>query len=209
MSIFDRFVPTPRLVARLVADRRLPGVPASDGPGDLLAPGLRQVAVLAGDTGVSAPVDPAAHGGEERCVRAALDGLRALPRPRHQTLTAGRAEVETFVSEDVFGASRLLMLDELMAETMLVERPSHGMLVIVPNRHMLGVHVLESVLAIPSALRLLGDLALAEHRIAGPLSPWVYFRSPDKRLSLLASPDGQPTLGPDFDAALRDLTSTD
>jgi len=210
VSIFDRFVPAPRLVARLVPDCARPGRPArSSGPGRLFAPGLRQVEVLVGDTAVSDPVDPMTHGGPALCRRAAMDGLRALHQPRHQTLTAGRAKVETFVADDVFGASRLLLLDELLAEALLVERPSHGTLVVVPNRHLLAVHVLESVRAIPAALGLLGELAVVEHRIAEPLSPWVYFRASDGHLSLLANPTERPSLDPRFNAVLRDLTSAE
>lgn len=209
MSIFDRFVPAPRLVARLVADRALPGAPSRPGPGRSFAPGLRQVEVLVSDNAVSDPVDPATHGGPTLCRRIAMDGLRALRQPQHETLTAGRAKVESFVADDVFGASRLLVLDELLAETLLVERPSHGTLVVVPNRHLLAVHVLASVRAIPAALGLLGELAVVEHRIAEPLSPWVYFRAADGRLSLLANPSERPSLDPRFNAVLRDLTAAE
>ncbi|MCL2850589.1 MAG: hypothetical protein FWE61_11205, partial [Micrococcales bacterium] len=130
MSIFDQFVPAPRLVARLVGDRTAPGATPLPGPGRLYGPGLRQVEVLVGEGTVSDPVDPMTHGGPALCRKAAIDGLRALRKPRHQTLTAGSAKVETFVAEDVFGASRLLILDELLAETLLVERPAHGTLVV-------------------------------------------------------------------------------
>ncbi|MCL2467801.1 MAG: hypothetical protein FWF02_10405 [Micrococcales bacterium] len=206
MSIFDQFVPVPRLVARVVGDRTGSARP---GPGRVFGPGLRQVEVLVGETTISEPVDPTTHGGPALCRRVAMDGLRALRKPRHETLTAGRANVETFVADDVFGASRLLILDELLAETLLIERPSHGMLVVVPNRHLVAVHILESVRSIPAALGLLGELAVIEYRIAEPVSPWVYFRAPDGRLSLLASPSARPSLDPRFNAVLRDLTSAE
>ncbi|MCL2422440.1 MAG: hypothetical protein FWD11_00870 [Micrococcales bacterium] len=206
MSIFDQFVPAPRLVARLVADRPAQG---SAPLGRVYGPALRQVEVLVTDTTISEPVDPMTHGGSDLCRRAAMDGLRALRRPKHKTITAGPATVETFIADDVFGASRLLMLDELLAETLLVERPSHGTLVVVPNRHMVAVHILESVRSIPAALRILGELAVAEYRIGEPLSPWVYFRAADGRLSLLASPSASPSLDPRFNAVLRDLTAAE
>ncbi len=165
--------------------------------------------MLVSDSATCEPVDPALHGGPALCRRVATDGLRALRQPQHETLTAGRAKVESFVADDVFGASRLLVLDELLAEILLVERPSHGTLVVVPNRHLLAVHILESVRAIPAALGLLGELAVVEHRIAEPLSPWVYFRASDGRLSLLANPSERPSLDPRFNAVLRDLTAAE
>ena len=208
MSLFDAFVPAPQPIARLVADRGLHG----DGElghefahGRLIAPGLRQVTVMVRKGAVSGPVDPADLGGWAASSARGVDGLRRLRPPQHSTLDAGGAPVQTFVSQDVFGASRLLVLDDLLAEHLHLERPSHGTLVIAPNRHLLAVHVLQSITAVPAALELLGELALVEHRIADPVSPWVYYRSPVGRLSLLTSFEGDGRLHADFDAALRRL----
>ena len=208
MSLFDAFVPAARPVVRLVADRGLHG----DGElghefayGRLLAPGLRQVIVMVRKGAVSGPIDPVDLGGWAACSTRGVDGLHHLRSPQHSTLDAPGARVHTFVSQDVFGASRLLVLDELLAEHLHLERPSHGTLVIAPNRHLLAVHVLESIAAVPAALELLGELALVEHRIADPVSPWVYYRSPAGRLSLLTSFEGDGRLHADFEAALRRL----
>lgn len=193
-------------MARLVADR---GLHSSEGAGEqfargrLIAPGLRQVTVELRGKAVSGPVDPAEHGGWDVCAQRAVQGLAQLPTPRHRTLRIGDdARIETYVADDVFGASRLLVLDRLLAATLRIERPEHGVLVIAPNRHMLAVHVLERIEAVPAALQLLGELAVVEHRIADPVSPWVYYRAPDTRLCLLTAPDGRAGLTQAFGQAL-------
>jgi hypothetical protein len=205
VSIFDRFVPSSRLVARLVADRGLHGAEQQFAHGRLVAPGLRLTAVMVHRGAVSGPVDPADHGGWDACAQAGIQALRRFKAPLRESLTVAGSRVETFIADDVFGASRLLVLDELMAQVLHVERPSHGTLVIAPNRHLLGIHVLESVDAVPAALTLLGELALAQHRVTGPVSPWVYYRSPDGTLSLLSSSTSSQGLHPRFDQALRSL----
>jgi hypothetical protein len=209
MSLFDAFTPAARPVARLVADHGLHGGGAPDqefARGRLIAPGLRQVTVTVRRGAVSGPVDPADLGGWTQASRLGVEGLRRLRSPRHSALrTPTGARVDTFVSDDVFGASRLLVLDQLLADHLLVERPEHGLLLAVPNRHLLAVHLLESITAVPAALELLAELALVEHRIAGPVSPWVYYRSPSGQLSLLTSVEGDGRLHETFDAALRRL----
>ncbi|MBU4215083.1 MAG: hypothetical protein L6367_10620 [Cellulomonas sp.] len=206
MSLFGGFAQGPQHVARLVADRGLHGADGATeqfARGRLIAPGLRQVMVEVRGKSVSGPLDPAVHGGWEVCAQRAVEGLARLPAPRHSTLRVGAdARIETYVSDDVFGASRLLVLDGLLAATLRIERPEHGVLVIAPNRHLLAVHVLERIEAVPAALQLLGELAVVEHRIADPVSPWVYYRAPDTRLSLLTASDGGAGLARRFGEAL-------
>lgn len=191
-------------VARLVADpASLLGTRATApaGAGPLLAPGLR---ILMSRFAGSATV---ADLGAEWATQGptAVDALRRLPLPRHRELTS---EVHTFVADDVLGASRLLILDELLAALLHVERPSHGVLVIAPNRHLLAVHVLTRLDAVAPALQLMSELALVEHRLAGPVSPWVYYRDVDARLGLLTpsvDPASPARLDPGFGRALEDL----
>lgn len=194
-----------------MADRGL-HAPEAPGPdfarGRLIAPGLRQLAVDVRGRAVLGPVDPAEHGGWEDCAHRAVRGLSALPAPRHTTLRAGgNARVETYVADDVFGSSRLLILDQLLASTLRIERPDHGVLVVAPNRHLLAVHVLEQIEDVAPALTLLGELALVEHRIADPVSPWVYYRASDGRLSLLTVSPTRNDLDEAFGTALQRMAA--
>ncbi len=192
------------LVARLVADpASLLGSRASarPGAGPLLAPGLR--ILLSRFAGSATVADLGADWTADG--PAAVDTLRRLPAPRHRELSAG---VHLFIADDVLGASRLLVLDEVLASRLRLERPAHGTLVIVPNRHLLAVHVLTDLSAVAPALQLLSELALVEHRLAGPVSPWVYYRGVDGRVSLLtpsADPASPARLDPAFGRALEDL----
>ncbi|GIG30065.1 hypothetical protein [Cellulomonas marina] len=194
-----------RAVARVVADD---ATDVRDGGGaehlgPLLAPGLRAVVCLDLPEHVHGPVDLRPHGGWTAVAPAALAALRALPAPRHRTLTAeGGGAVEVFVADDVFGASRLLVLDALVADALGRERPEHGMLVVVPNRHLLAVHPLEDAGTVVGALRLMLTLAgAAAASGAGPVSPAVYYRSPDGTLERVTH---QPLVdGLGDDSALR------
>ena len=114
----------------------------------------------------------------------AWSNLRRLPAPARQDLHGDPdrqdGTVHVFTSEDFFGASRLLLLDELLAGPG-VERPAHGVLLVVPNRHLLAVHVLRGP-GVVAAVDVLVRMAAGEHAgRPGPVSPHVYFRAADGR----------------------------
>ncbi|WP_265523530.1 hypothetical protein [Oerskovia flava] len=109
--------------------------------------------------------------------------LRRLPPPEHRAVDAdpGRpdAVVHVFASDDFHGASRLLLLDEVLATHVGVESPAHGVLFAVPHRHLLAAHVVEGT-GVLRAVGLLARLARSEHADApGPVSPHVYYKGPD------------------------------
>lgn len=109
-----------------------------------------------------------------QAARANLVGLRAEQTRRWVDETTG-AEVLLSMG-GFFHASRLLVLAAALAQDFGVEQPPHGVLVAVPNRHLLGAHVLVGVDEALVALQRLAALAEREHQAApGPLSPNVYF----------------------------------
>ena len=112
----------------------------------------------------------------------ALANLRRLPRPELMSLDADEdrddAMVHLFVSDDYFGASRVLVLDTLLADVLRRESPTHGCLVAVPNRHLLAVHLLDG-LGVISAVQVLASVAEGECRDKpGPISDAVFYLPP-------------------------------
>ena len=70
-----------------------------------------------------------------------------------------------------------------------IERPAHGVLLAVPNRHLLAVHVLGG-LGVVTALQTLTRLAAGEHDSRpGPVSPHVYYRAADGRVEQVTFPE--------------------
>lgn len=177
------------VVARVLPDHPVhtPRDPdASAGP--TLGPGLVVRASLDFPTHVSTLTDLAPFGGWAAVEPYATANLRALPAPDHEVLRPVRdAEVHVFASDDLFGASRLLLLDDLLSGRLHRERPAHGVLVAVPNRHLLAVHVLAGP-EVMRAMSTLVQLARGEFEGPGPVSPEVYHRSPDGTMQQVTGP---------------------
>lgn len=114
----------------------------------------------------------------------ALANLRRLEAPQHTVLQPGEdadSAVHLFASDDFYGASRVLLLDELLTGVLLVERPTYGVLLAVPNRHLLAVHVVTGESAV-AAMSTMVPLAVGESDArAGGLSPFLYYRAADGR----------------------------
>lgn len=106
-------------------------------------------------------------------------GLANLARDRpEQVLTLGgqrsSGEAVQVLAGGYFTASRLLVLERVLAQDLGVERPGHGAVVAVPNRDLLAVHVLRSldvVGAVPGMLA----LAAGEFARPGGISRHLYF----------------------------------
>lgn len=131
-------------------------------------------------------------GGWDEVRDLAVSNLRALPQPQHKVIRADPERedsiVHLFAADDFFGAARLAILPEVLAHVG-VERPAHGVLLAVPNRHLLLVHPLEGPGVIP-AVQLLVRMATAEFQgHTGPLSPQVYYRSADGEVQQVTSQD--------------------
>jgi len=158
-------------------------------------PGVLAVAALDYPTHVSellADERLAALGGWEAVREVAWANLRRLPPPERQDLHGDPDDddsvVHVLTTDDFFGASRVLLLDEVLAG-LGVERPSHGVLLAVPNRHLLAVHVLRGP-GVVAAVDVLVRLAAGEHAgRPGPVSSHVYFRAADGRAQQVTSVD--------------------
>lgn len=121
------------------------------------------------------------YGGWTVVMNAAMINLQSLPEPTISDVIGDPnrddSTVHVLMFEDSFGASRLLRLPEVLSG-IGVERPRHGVLVAVPHRHLLAVHVVRGEGVVP-ALRALSRLASREFGTGpGPISPHVYYRSP-------------------------------
>jgi hypothetical protein len=121
------------------------------------------------------------YGGWAAVEPRARENLRRLPAPQHQTILGNdddpESAVHVFVTdgEDLLGASRLLVLDTLLPTVEGLPPATHGVLVAVPNRHLLAVHVLTG-LSVLTAMQTLAAIAEGEHSEApGPLSPEVFY----------------------------------
>ncbi|MGA8848167.1 MAG: hypothetical protein WB471_16250, partial [Nocardioides sp.] len=117
-------------------------------------------------------------GGWPTARRTAMANLRALPALHQDAIHAapGRDDsvVHVLTSSDHFGASRVLMLPEVLEELGL-EPPAHGVLVAVPNHQLLALHPVVGAGTV-AALQLLVRISTGEHdRHPGPLSRHVYF----------------------------------
>lgn len=112
----------------------------------------------------------------------ALANLRALPAPRHEVLLAEAGDtssaVHLFEAADFFGAARMLVLDDLLAR--VGQRfPDYGVLLVVPNRHLLAVHVPTGP-SLVQATNVLVNIGVGEcESRPGPVSPHVFHLRPD------------------------------
>lgn len=121
----------------------------------------------------------------------AMKNIRSLPLPEYQA-TAGNEDqpdslVHIFFSEDFFGASRFLILDELM-KVFGVDKGQHGIFVAVPNRHILLVHVLEGP-GVIDAVGLMASITHGESASSGPVSSSGYYISPEGEMQTVLDLD--------------------
>lgn len=123
----------------------------------------------------------------------ALSNMAALPRPRH---TRRRVDprvpgswVEFLDGPDAWSAARALVLPDLFRRVLGRDFPATGVLVAVPTKHELWVHVPtdESVLQTALSLSWLSYKTWAEKPY--PISPDVFLVSPDMHAVSLVRPD--------------------
>lgn len=122
------------------------------------------------------------YGGWDEAYRTGLANLRELPDPEHTSMQGIRndpaTEVHLFATDDFFGASRIAILPELLG-SIGIERPSHGVLIGIPNRHLLTVHVVSGD-GLLAALRTMIKIGHAEHDgREGAITPEVFYRAAD------------------------------
>lgn len=129
----------------------------------------------------------------EQAYATALDNLTGLPRPHH-----GRRRldphlptswVEFLTADDSFGASRVLVLPDLMRRTLQWDFPPSGVLVAVPTKFDLWIHRPVDESTVETALLLAYEAHTRCSSAPFPLSPHVYVVSPDMRAEVLVRPD--------------------
>lgn len=118
----------------------------------------------------------------ETAMRLALANLSALPPPEHGTRLLDDADessrVHFFVSDDFFGASRLLILHEVLSRAGVATGPG-GLLIAIPNRHVIAVHPMTGPGVVP-ALNWLVRFAQDDFDTQpGSVSPLVYHLTAD------------------------------
>jgi hypothetical protein len=106
------------------------------------------------------------------------------------------------LGDSMFTASRALVLDTVLRESLKVENPSFGVLVAMPVRDMLLVHVLRDQTVV-AALDLM--VSVATHAFGsqpGPVSPHVYYVADDRWHQVTDHSSGEVRV--QVDGALRD-----
>jgi hypothetical protein len=109
----------------------------------------------------------------ERATRIGLANLRRL-RDEVHTVRLGGAEL-TMLTGGMFTASRALVFDTVLRESLRVEDPAHGCLVALPARDMLLVHVLRDQTALNALAALASRAAELFNTSPGMVSPHVYY----------------------------------
>ena len=143
-----------------------------------LAPGL--VEVLALDLPDSVAVFRDEH--VESC--GGLPALRAVgmvnlarePVDHHKVVnTPEGAELHAFTGNSMFVASKVLLLEDLLGDVLGLTETPDGVLVALPNRHELVLHVPRDASAVHALHTLAGYTAETFAETPGPLSPYVYW----------------------------------
>ena len=123
----------------------------------------------------------------------ALENLTTLPRPRHarRRLDPHLPEswVEYLEADDSFGASRVMVLPELVRSVLQRDFPASGVLVAVPTKFDLWIHLPVDDSVVDTALLLAYSAYARCTSNPFPLSPDVYLVSPDMRAEMLVQPD--------------------
>jgi hypothetical protein len=164
--------PARDLVARLVPTASLPPSWTAGTPEFL--PGLLAVPATHDDGVVTLHLDPADFGmTRAQSLDAALANLRCLP-DQLETVEHDGATIAV-IGGSTFAASRALVLDTVLRETLHVENPPHGVLVALPARSLLLVHVVTDLSLIPALAVMLGLSLRAYSSQPGPLTPWIQY----------------------------------
>jgi hypothetical protein len=199
--------PERELIQRLVPRDALPSGWSEDRP-DFL-PGLLSVPSTADDAIVTMYLDPADLGITwSDAERFGLANLRRL------------TDVVEYVDHDdlriavmsgtPFAASRALVLDTVLRESLHLEQTPHGVLAAMPARDTLLLHVIQDLSVIPALGLLLNVAARCHARDPGPLSPEVYLVTPDFRWlpATTVLPDHAPLrLSPELESLTQVLAT--
>ena len=186
--------PERELIQRLVPREALPADWAADRPE--FVPGLLSVPSAVNDGVVTMYLDPPDLG--LTWAEAERFGLTNLRRLTDHVEYVDHDDIRiALVTGTAFAASRALVLDTVVRESLHLDHPSHGLLVALPARDLLLVHVVHDLSVIP-ALGLLLNLAARSHtHDPGPLSPDVHLVTPTNTTKLspeaVSGPDSSHT----------------
>jgi hypothetical protein len=163
--------PARDLLARLVPTSALPAAWTAGTPEFL--PGLLAVPATQDDGVVTLHLDPSDYGmTRAEAIDTALANLRR--RPDELEYADHDGATVAVLSGSTFAASRALVLDTVLRETLHVENPPYGVLVALPARNLLLVHVIEDLSLLP-ALAVMLTISLRTHATQpGPLTPWIH-----------------------------------
>lgn len=197
--------PERELIQRLVPRDALPTDWTAD-RADFL-PGLLSVPATAVDGVVTMYLDPTDFG--LTWSDAERFGLANLRRLTDHVEYVDHDDIRiALVTGTIFAASRALVLDTVLRESLHLETPPYGVLAALPARDLLLIHVILDLSVIP-ALGLMLNLASRSHtHDPGPLTPDVHLVTPtfEWHPATIPSPDSTPLrLSPQLDALTRTL----
>lgn len=159
------------LIQRLVPRDALPTEWTSGRP-DFL-PGLLSVPSTTEDGVVTMYLDPTDFGLTwSEAERHGLANLRRVT-DHVEYLTQDDLRIAA-VTGSPYAASRALVLDTVLRESLQTETPSYGVLAALPSRDLLLIHVIEDLSVIPALGLMLNLTARSHSHDPGPLSPDVY-----------------------------------
>ena len=195
--------PERELIQRLVPRDALPPEWSADRAD--FVPGLLSIPATAQDGVVTMFLDPSDFGvtGSD-AERFGLTNLRRIPD--HVEYVEHDDIRIALVTGTIFAASRALVLDTVLRESLHTEIPPYGVLAAVPARDLLLIHVIRDLSVIP-ALGLMLNLASRSYtHDPGPLSPDIHLVTPtlEWHPATTPSPDSSPLrLSPHLDALTK------
>ncbi len=163
--------PAEQLIQRLVPRASLPPHWVADRP-DVI-PGLLSVPATLHDSTVTMFLDPSDLGLTWSAAEAlGLANLRR--RPDHLELLEDDGVQVARLTGDSFTASRALVLDAVLHETLELADLPAAVLAAVPSRDLLLIHVIKDLSVLPALGLLLHLTARAHSQAPGPLSPDIH-----------------------------------
>ncbi|WP_433015372.1 hypothetical protein [Kribbella sp. CA-294648] len=196
--------PQRELLQRLVPKEALE--PRLTGAAPEFVPGLLSVPSANTDGTITMYFDPMSNLGLT-WAEAESHGLRNL---RSMTDSVAYAEYDgtqvALISGSSYAASRALVLDTVLRESLHVENPQYGVLAAMPVRHLLLLHVITDLSAIPALGMMLNLTGRSYDTEPGPLSPWIYLVTREGwQPATRTTGDPGPALSPQFVALLQGL----
>lgn len=142
----------------------------------------------------------------------ALRNIAALPLPTHSTYLIDETKPSTllhfFHSADYFGAARVVVLPDLLRRALDTAIPPHGVIVALPTRHSLNVHLPQDA----DTLQVINTLAVATvnqyDAEPGPVSPHLFHIGPDMIATQLTRLDDEGKVIVTVDGPIRDMFVT-